>query len=224
MTTRKTIGIAALALGCAVLTSAAVAQEKAAPTAPVQVYEGKVQTGLGPYLYLPSAQGVDIALQGFDAATLVGKDVRVKGEMLTDKGTIFRADSVEEKSGAGYTPVYTRNGDLVVNDVVTLEGRAAYTALAIDNINKPEQWEGKGQAKVFGQLQDNVIVLRDDKGKETGRILVDSITPYAQYYVKKLRLFDRLWFYMNVKESVDKKLRAKNKELFHADVLFAGLF
>jgi hypothetical protein len=68
------------------------------------------------------------------------------------------------------------------------------------------------------------IVLADDKGKEIGRIIVDKVSEFSQYYLKKLRLFDKFWFYLNVKDSVDKKVRAKTKELFHADVLFAGLF
>jgi hypothetical protein len=50
------------------------------------------------------------------------------------------------------------------------------------------------------------------------------MTDYASYCVKKLRLFDTEWYYFNIKDSVDPKLRAKAKEVFHADVLFAGLY
>jgi len=39
-----------------------------------------------------------------------------------------------------------------------------------------------------------------------------------------LRLFNRFWFYLDIKDTVDKKVRLKTKELFHADVLLAGLF
>jgi hypothetical protein len=68
------------------------------------------------------------------------------------------------------------------------------------------------------------IVLSDDKGKETAKIIVDSVTTYSNYYLNKLKLFDKFWFYVNVKDSVDKKIRPKTKEIFHADVIGAGLF
>jgi len=70
----------------------------------------------------------------------------------------------------------------------------------------------------------NYIVLSDDKGKETAKIVVDSITTYSSYYLQKLRLFDKFWFYLNIKDSVDKKIRPRTKEIFHADVVGVGLF
>jgi hypothetical protein len=69
-----------------------------------------------------------------------------------------------------------------------------------------------------------MISIADDKGKEIGKVIVDGFTAYANYYVKKLRLFDTFWFYINIKDSVDKKVRPKTKELFHADVVFTGLY
>ena len=50
------------------------------------------------------------------------------------------------------------------------------------------------------------------------------MTDFANYYIHKLRLFDRFWVYLNVKDTVDAKVRRKTRELFHADVLFAGLY
>ncbi|MEW5902504.1 MAG: hypothetical protein AB1715_13645, partial [Acidobacteriota bacterium] len=59
---------------------------------------------------------------------------------------------------------------------------------------------------------------------EIGKVLVDGVSDFANYYIKKLRLFDRFWFYLNIKESVDVKVRRRTRELFHADVVFAGLY
>ena len=86
--------------------------------------------------------------------------------------------------------------------------REAVPALTITGVAKPEEWEGKGQAKVYGKLQKgdvNWIVLTDDKGKEMAKIIVDSVSTYSNYYIQKLRLFDTFWFYLNVKDSVDKR-------------------
>ncbi len=54
--------------------------------------------------------------------------------------------------------------------------------------------------------------------------MVDTMSEYAGYYLKKLRLFDKFYFYLTVKESVPANQRAKAKEIFHADVSFAGLY
>ncbi|MBU1338330.1 MAG: hypothetical protein KKD56_04595 [Acidobacteria bacterium] len=50
------------------------------------------------------------------------------------------------------------------------------------------------------------------------------MTDFADYYIKKLRLFNEFWCYLNVKETVDWGTRRRTRELFHADLLFAGLF
>lgn len=207
----------------------ASAQEQAAAAvkAPV-VHEGVVKAAVGVYMYIPQAQGLDFVLQGYDAAQLVGKEVRVKGELLTDKPSIFRADSVEVKDASGtYSSVFTRSQDLALKDYVEPASRESFVALEIADAVKGEQWEGKGKAKVYGRLQEgsaNVISILGANGKEVGKVLVDSMTEYARYYVAKLRLFKEFWFYVNVKDSVDKKIRPKTKELFHADVVLAGLY
>ncbi|MGD8540558.1 MAG: hypothetical protein PVI66_17730, partial [Candidatus Aminicenantes bacterium] len=68
------------------------------------------------------------------------------------------------------------------------------------------------------------IVVFDDRGREAGWILVDTMDDLADFYVKKLHLFDKFWFYMDVKETVEWRTRRRSRELFHADVLFAGLY
>lgn len=244
MTSAKKFGVLILSLAVVFAAAATSACQKKAAEAPTQAavqkpaneFEGTVKMALGKYMYLPTAQGFDIALQGFDAATLIGKDVRVKGELLTDKPSIFRADSVEVKSGASYSNVYTRTQDLVVEDFIDVKARETYQALALTAAMKPEEWEGKGQAKIFGRLLQTTVkegavekpityvVVFDDAGKEVGKVIVDSMSDFAKYYLAKLKLFDKFWYYVNVKESVDKKIRPRTKELFHADVLLAGLF
>ncbi|MGD1009289.1 MAG: hypothetical protein ABR951_03960 [Candidatus Aminicenantales bacterium] len=245
MTSVKRTGILLLGLGLLfVLVGTPACQKKAAesvaaaqPQKPSNEFEGTVKMALGKYLYLPTAQGFDIVLQGFDAATLVGKDIRVKGELLLDKPSIFRADTVDVKGASGaYTNAYTRTQDLAVDDFLDVKARDAYPVLTITGVNKPEEWENQGKGKIFGKLQEaavkeggtetpvTCIVLTDEKGKEAGKIIVDKFSEFSRYYLKKLRLFDKFWFYLNIKDSVDKKVRARTKELFHADVQFAGLF
>jgi hypothetical protein len=243
MTSVKKTGILLLSLGLVLgLAATSACQKKVGEAAAVQAqkpaneFEGTVKTAVGKYLYLPTAQGFDIVLQGYDASSLVGKDVRVKGELLADKPSIFRADTVDVKTAGAYSTVYTRSQDLTFEDLVDVKAREGYAALTVTGINNPEEWEGKGKAKVLGRLQETTvkeagaekpvtyILLADDKGKELGKIIVDKSSDYAKYYLKKLRLFDKFWFYLTVKDSVDKKVRARTKELFHADVDFAGLF
>lgn len=246
MTSVKKTGIVLLGLGLLFVFAGTMAcQKKAAESAaeasqlqkPANEFEGTVKTALGKYLYLEKAQGFDIVLQGFDAASLLGKDIRVKGELLLDRPSIFRADTVEVKGASGvYSNVFTRTQNLTMEDFIDVKARESFPTLTITGINKPEDWENKGKAKIFGKIQETTvkeggadkpityIVVSDDKGKEVGKIIVDKLSDYSKYYLKKLRLFDKFWFYLAVKESVDKKVRPRTKELFHADVQFAGLF
>jgi len=218
-----------LFLSLALLAGAMACQKKAeetqaAATPAVTEFEGTVLAALGRYMYLSTAQGFDIVLPGFDAAGLKGKTAKVKGSLLTDHPPVFLADTVETGPGA---VAYTRSQEFQAEDFVEMKAREAVQALAITGVGKPEEWEGKGQGKVYGRLvrgDSNVIVLSDDKGKEMAKIVVDNISTYASYYLQKLRLFDKFWFCLNVKDSVDRKDRARTKEIFHADVIGVGLF
>jgi len=243
MTSVKKTGIVLLSLGLvfalAVTTACKKAEEQAAAAAQktTNEFEGLAKTAVGKFLYLDKAQGFDIVIEGFDAATLAGKQLRVKGELVADKPSIFRADAVEVKDGAGaYRNVYTRSKDMTLPEYLDTSARENYPVLAVTSAAKPEEWEGKGKVKIFGKMQETTvkeggldkpityILLVDDKGKDVGKIIVDSVSDYAKYYIKKLALYDKFWFYLEVKESVDKKVRPKTKELFHADVQLAGLF
>lgn len=206
------------------------------PTASeIHEFTGKVKVAWGKYLYMPAAQGFDIVVEGNlesgTLADLVDKEIRVKGNLMKEEPSLFIADSIEIKEGENqWRPIFTRTAEVRLTDYFDPDDRNNYVALTITNINKPAEWEGKGKAKVYGQLllgqspADNRIILFDAKGKELARIIVDHISDYALYYVKKLRLYNKFWFYLNVKDTVDAKTRAKTKEIFHADVVFAGLY
>jgi len=230
MRSTKKTGILILSLVLlAGLASTMACQKKAAETPAAEEmkaateFEGTVRAALGRYMYLSTAMGFDIVLPGLDAATLMGKTIKVKGNLLPDHPPVFLADTVE----SGGQTIYTRSQEFQAEDFIEMKVRETVPALAITGVAKPEEWEGKGQAKVYGKLQKgdiNRIVLTDDKGRETAKIVVDSISTYANYYIQKLRLFDAFWFYLNVKDSVDRRDRTRTKEIFHADVVGAGLF
>ncbi len=230
MRSTKSTGILILSLAILVAFAGTVACQKKAETPAAEVqksvteFEGTVRAALGRYMYLSTASGFDIVLPGFDAATLAGKTVKVKGNLLLDHPPVFLADSVETSPGVS---VYTRSQEFQAEDFVEMKVREAVPALALTGIAKPEEWEGKGNVKVYGKLLKgdvNTLVLSDDKGKEMAKIIVDSVSTYSNYYIQKLRLFDKFWFYLTVKDSVDKKVRPRTKEIFHADVLGVGLF
>jgi hypothetical protein len=245
MTSAKKLGMLLLIMGVVAAAAGMAACQKkaetAAETAEAQpaatVFEGPVKTAYGKYMYVPAARGFDIAAQDFDTATLIDKDVRVKGEVLPDKPSVFRADSIEVKDASGaYSTVYTRTADLTMEDFLDVKAREGFAVLTLTSANKPEEWENKGQVKIYGKIlattvkqgQEETpvtyIVVNDEAGKEVGKIIVDSETNFARYYLQKLRLFDSFWFYINGKETVDRRVRVRSKELFHADLLFAGLF
>lgn len=203
--------------------------QKEPAEAGVMEFEGTVSLGWGKYFYLPAATGYDVVvqgkIQGQDASFLTDKEVRVKGSVVEGEPSVLVADSIEVKNASGqYETVFTRTEEFAIDDYIDTQARAEFAPLTGLAYNKNEDWEGKGMVKVHGQLVENTIVLRDDKGRETGKILVDNISDFATYYVKKLRLFDDFWFYINIKETVDWSSRRRTRELFHADVLFAGLY
>lgn len=243
MTSAKSLGRILLVLAAGVLLAGTTACKKEAvesaaisPQKTYSEYEGTVKTALGRYLYLPTAQGFDIVLQGFDASSLVGNDVRIKGDLLAAHPSIFQADSVEVKAAGTYSSVFTRSQEFQTEDFIEVKEREGFQALAITGVNKPEEWQSKRQVKVYGKLVESTvkeggqdkkvthIVISDDRGREIGRIIVDSFTTYAKYYMQKLRLFDAFWFYLNIKDTVETKVRTRTKELFRAEVVYAGLY
>jgi len=196
---------------------------------------GTVKSALGKYFYLGQLPGFDIAadgaIEGGDAAALLGKDIRAKVVFNREKPSFLAAQSIELKQGENqYKSVFSKPDAAVPADAFLQKDRPDFAEIKITNIAKSADWEGKGKGKASGKLivgadgKPVAISILDEKGKETARIIVDAMTDYAAYSLKKLRLFDTEWFYFNIKDSVDPKLRAKAKEVFHAEIVFVGLY
>jgi hypothetical protein len=231
--------IAVIAVFTVLITAGLVAaQESGQAAAPVKPqFDGVVKAGLGKYLYLPTAKGYDILVQGKvngqDASFLVGKDIVLTGQLLKDEPSLLVADTIELREGGASRNVFTRTEDVKIDDYVGAAARQGFAELKVTGVDKTADWEGKGKGKVYGRLvtsksadgkETTVISIADEKGKEVGKIIVDGATDFANYYIGKLRLFDRFWLYLNVKDTVDAKVRRRTRELFHADLVFAGLY
>jgi len=210
-----------------------VGEESPAVQEGIIEFEGTVKVAVGRYVFIPEARGFDIILQGdIEGGTegLVGKEVKGEGEYTPERPSILIANTLDVKDAGGeYMNIFTKSGDVMAEEWMTQQGREdVFPALEDLEYNKNEGWEGNEKAKVFGQLEQNEdavnIVLMDDKDREIGRIIVDNINDIADFYIKKLNLFDKFWFYMDVKETVEWSTRRRSRELFHADVLFAGLY
>jgi len=217
------------------------AVEEQADTEDIINFEGVVKVGFGKYLYVPEARGFDIVVQGQvdsgDASVLVDKEVRGKGEFSPNRPSILVADSIDVKeSGRNWRNVFTRTEEVVLDDYFDVKTRDEFEELKEISYDKKESWEGKEKGKVYGKLETRTvtegeelkevyrIIVLDEENKEVGKVIVDSISESTLYYAKKLRLFDRLWFYVTIKETVPWRTRVGTSELFHADVFFAGLF
>lgn len=198
----------------------------------VNEVNGTVKSALGKYFYISQMPGFDLAAVGdFDCATLVDKDVKVKAEFHRDRPSLLLVQSIEIKQEDGtFAPAFTAATPAAPEDFFDQKARAEFAELKIANIQKAADWEGKGKVRVFGKYLPATdktaaaVSVLDDKGKETAKILVDSMSEYSNFYLKKLRLFEKYYFYLTVKESVPARERAKAKEVFHADVVFAGLY
>ncbi|MFC2163380.1 hypothetical protein ACFLT2_00110 [Acidobacteriota bacterium] len=196
-------------------------------------FEGTIKVAHGKYAYIPEASGFDIIIQGDISGgieELVGKEVKGEGEFSPEMPALLVANNIEVKGAGGdYQNVFTRVGDVVIEDYLSLSARdEVFPTLDKLAYNKNDDWEGKEKAKVFGKLERGedkvIIVVFDEKGKQTGSIVVDSIDEIAEYYMLKLTYFDKFWFYLDVKETVDWRTRRRTRELFHADIIFAGLY
>lgn len=204
-------------------------------------FEGVVKVGFKKYLYIPAFQGFDIVVQGQvdsgDASTLVGKEVRGKGQFSPQRPSLLIADSIDVKEPeGGWRNVFTRSEEAVLDDYLDLKQREEYKVLEGLAYDKKESWEGKEKGKVFGKLlkgtvteggqqkEINQIVVLDKKNNQVGVIVVDNFSDFARYYMTKLGIFDSFWFYVTVKETVDWRTRQATDQLFHADVLYCGLF
>jgi len=197
------------------------------------VFEGTPKLAIGKFFFMPEAQGFDIVVQGTvdggDLTALVGQEVKVEGEIRPEQPSVLIADTIEIKETTGeYRSVFTRTEEPTMDEYLNLQARDGFEALDKLKYDDNEGWEGRENAKVYGSLEEledsfRILVL-DDEGKQVGYVLVDSISDYADFYLKKLHLFDKFWFYLNVKETIPWSTRRRTSELFNADVIFAGLF
>ncbi len=207
----------------------------------INEFEGVVKVGLGKYFFIPGAQGIDMVVQGQlesgDASSLIDQEVKVSGEFSPERPSILVVDTIEVKeSEKQYRNIFTRTEEAVLDDYVDTKAREEFEVLKDLDYRKKEGWEGKEKVKIYGKLEKttitegeeekdvyNIIVLNGDE-RQPQKILVDNISDYTNYYLKKLRLFDQFWFYLEMKETVDWRVRRRTRELFHADVVFAGLY
>jgi hypothetical protein len=204
-------------------------------------FDGTVKVAVGKYMYIPEVQGFDIVIQGplevGDTKELIGQMVRGEGEFSPENPAILIANTLELKEAEGvWRNIYTRTEVPVLDDYLDLKARNEFEILKDISYDKKNSWEGKERVKVYGRLEEETVkegdvdkinykfVVLDEEGKEVGTVLVDNITDFALYYMNKLRLFDKFWFYIAIKDTVDWSIRRRTRELFHADVLFAGLF
>ncbi len=217
------------------------AEEKSDSQENIIPFEGVAKVGIGKYLYVPEVQGFDIIVQGQvdsgDASVLVDKEVRGSGEFSPDRPSILVATRIDVKeAGRTWRNVFTKTEEVVLDDYFDVETREGFEILEGISFDKAEVWEGKEKGKVYGMLEKETvtegdeqkdvytIVVVNENNEEVGRILVDSISDSALFYVKKLRLFDKFWFYLTIKETLPFRTRVSTSKLFHADVLFSGLF
>jgi len=207
--------------------------EEAAEQEGIIQFEGTVKVAVGKYIFVPEARGFDIVIQGNletgGTESLVDQQVRGEGEISPERPSILIANTLEIKEeGGSWRNIFTRTEDVVLEDFLDLSARGDFEILEDLSYDKKSVWEEKEHARVYGRLDKtnggDVITVLDEEGVEIGKVLVDSFTDFGNYYLKKLRLFDKFWFYINVKETIDWSERRRTREMFHADVVFAGLF
>ena len=201
-------------------------------------FEGTVKVAVGKYFFVPEAQGFDIVVHGeIDTSAWIGKEVKGEGEFSQERPSVLVANSIDIKDeGGGWTNVYTRTEEVVLDDYLDLKTREGFQALRDLEYDKKQGWEDVETAKVYGKLEKQTVAegeeqkdiykvtVLGEEDKELGIIIIDGFTDFSQYYIEKLRLFDKFWFYINIKDTVDWSVRRRTRELFHADVLCAGLF
>ncbi len=197
-------------------------------------FEGTVEVEVGKYIYIPEAGGFDIVIQGNleseNMDTLEGKKVRGEGRIDENNPSSLIADTLEvQDEEGGWRNIFTRTEEPVLDDYVSPEQREEFSPIEGLAYNKKDTWEGKEKAKVYGELSETeegqkIIVYDPESDEELGSIIVDNITDFTKFYIQKLRLFDKLYFYVYLKETVDWSVRRRTREMFHADVIFAGLY
>ncbi|MBD3414321.1 MAG: hypothetical protein GF421_07825 [Candidatus Aminicenantes bacterium] len=197
-------------------------------------FEGMVKVHVGKYIFIPEAGGFDIVAQeGLEIEgieTLEGQQLRGEGKVDETNPSVLIAETLEIKDEAGnWSNIFTRTEEAVLEDYLSLEQREQFTAIEGLAYNQKDSWEGKEKVKIYGAFSENeemqsITVYEQDSDDEIGKVIVDNLTGFARFYMNKLRLFDKFYFYIQLKETVDWSTRRRTREMFHADVIFAGLF
>ncbi len=250
---KKILPLLSLTLFACVLVLASVACQQGEEAAQQEMemeegvveFEGTVKVAVSKYIYIPEARGFDIVLKGDvqgGAESLVGQTVRGSGKVNTDIPSMLIADIIEVQENDTWANVYTRTDEsMVVEDYVTLPEREEFQQLQDLSYDKKTVWEEAEKAKIYGVLEQPeeaeageqpeveaapqvMTVLDPEDNDEIGKVIIDNMTDFAKFYIQKLQLFDEFWFYVNIKETVDWSVRRRTREMFHADVVFAGLF
>ncbi|UCC38230.1 MAG: hypothetical protein JSV96_10280 [Candidatus Aminicenantes bacterium] len=201
-------------------------------------FEGSVKVAVGKYFFVPETHGFDMIVQDeIDASAWIGKEVRGEGQFFPERPSVLIANSIDVKEESGdWMNVFTRTGEIVLDDYLDLKTREEFHVLKDLAYDKKQGWEEIERAKVYGKLEKDTVteggeqkdvykvIVLGEKDREIGKIIIDSLTDFSQYYITKLRLFDKFWFYVTIKDTVDWSVRRRTRELFHADLLCAGLF
>lgn len=220
-----------------------VSPEEAEAEKNVREFEGMVEVAVGKYMFVPSLQGFDIVVQGQlnsgeELSSLEGEEVRGKGKFSQEDPSILVAITIETKDETGqWVEVYNLGEkEAVYEDYLSLSEREEFPALKDIVYDKKRTWEDVEKGKVLGKMEETTegegeeetksysIVVLDEEGNEKGKVIVDKFTDYGFYYVRKLGLFNKLWFYLNIGETVDWSVRRQTEEMFHAECVFAGLY
>lgn len=176
-------------------------------------------------------------------AILIVNSLEVQNEDGSWQNIFTRLKKDESEKGkaveAGEESELSEEGEVLKEEVqlenyLDVKTREAFPVFEELSYDKKDIWEGMEQVKVYGKLEEiskegeepsyRILVLDEEEEKEIGYILVEEISDFAEFYIKKLRLYDKFWFYLNIKETVDWSVRRRTKEMFHADIIFAGLF
>ncbi len=197
-------------------------------------FEGTVKVTVGKYVFIPEAGGFDIVVQGSleaeDTYDLEGKQLRGEGTVNEENPSVLIAETLEIKDEAeNWRNIFTRTDEVILDDYMSLDQREEFSFLEGLAYNKKDAWEGKEKAKIYGEYSEGeegkqITVYNQEGNERIGSVIVDNISDFALFYMKKLRLFDKFYFYVEIKDSVDWSVRSRTRALFHADIVFVGLF
>jgi len=197
-------------------------------------FEGTVKAAVGDYIFIPEAGGFDIVIQGSieveNTDSLEGKQVRGEGKIDQENPSVLIADTLEIKDETdSWRNIFTRTEEVALEDYLGVDQREEFLPIEGLAYDKKDSWEGKEKGKVYGEFSESEegqkITVYNQEGSETiGEIIVDNMSDFAKFYMEKLSLFEKFYFYVKVKDTVDWSIRRRMREMFHADVVFAGLF